>query len=310
MNILTIKNLSKAYSIKTGFAQKTDFYAVQNVNFHVKQGTCLGIVGESGCGKSTLAKMIVGLLQQNSGEILYKEQHIASFHFNPTAMQMIFQDPFSSLNPRKSIGKSIAEPLLLTKKYTRKEVKEKTLAIMQEVGLSQDHYYRYPHEFSGGQRQRIAIARAIITKPELLICDEPVSALDASHQSQVLNLLLDLKEKYQLSYVFISHNLQVVSFMCDEIAVMYAGEIIEQAEKTELFQNPKHPYTKALIASAPSIGKTKDVIPLQGEPPKLSFINNACSFASRCPFVMKICTQQKPQKKQDTLHLVSCHLYT
>ena len=309
MNILTLQNISKAYSVKTGFIQKTDFYAVQGVNLQVKQGACLGIVGESGCGKSTLAKMIVGLLKPNQGEIFYKNQDISHFHFQPTAIQMIFQDPFSSLNPRKKIGKSIAEPLLLTKKYTQKEVQEQTYAIMHEVGLTKEQYSRYPHEFSGGQRQRIAIARAIITKPELLICDEPVSALDASHQSQVLNLLLDLKDKYSLSYVFISHNLQVVSFMCDEIAVMYAGEIIEQAEKKELFQNPQHPYTKALIASAPSIGKKETVTPLQGEPPKLSLINNACSFANRCPFVMEICKQQKPQKKQDSTHFVACHLY-
>lgn len=309
MNILELQNISKTYSIKTGFAQKTDFYAVQNINFSLRKGKCLGIVGESGCGKSTLAKMIVGLLNPNSGKILYKEQNISSFLFQPNAIQMVFQDPFSSLNPRQCIGKSISEPLLLTKQYSKKEVKEKTLAMLQEVGLNQEHFHRFPHEFSGGQRQRIAIARAIITKPELLICDEPVSALDASHQSQILNLLLDLKEKYQLSYVFISHNLQVVSFMCDEIAVMYAGEIIEQAPKSELFQNPKHPYTKALISSAPQIGKKENTTPLQGEPPRLTAIHTACSFASRCPYVMEICKQQKPQKKQEKQHSISCHLY-
>lgn len=310
MNILTVKNLNKSFSIKTGFAEKQDFFAVQNVNFQLQKGTCLGLVGESGCGKSTLAKMLVGLLPKTSGEIFYQDKPIEDFFYNPHVLQMIFQDPFSSLNPRLCVGKSIGEPLKINNTgLSRKDVQASVENILQEVGLEKEYYYRYPHEFSGGQRQRIAIARAIITHPEILVCDEAVSALDASHQAQVLNLLLDLKEKYSLSYLFISHNLQVISFMCDEIMVMYAGEIIEQALRETLFKNPLHPYTKALIASAPSIGKKKQNIVLQGEMPSLMQRQTGCSFSSRCPFVQAICQQEKPQLKGGQEHKIACHLF-
>lgn len=310
MNILTVKNLSKSFSIKTGFAAKQDFFAVQNVSFALKKGTCLGLVGESGCGKSTLAKILVGLLPKTSGEILYQDTPIEEFFYQPHVLQMIFQDPFSSLNPRLCVGKSIGEPLKInTAHCSRKDVQKAVEDILQEVGLEKEYYYRYPHEFSGGQRQRIAIARAIITRPQILVCDEAVSALDASHQAQVLNLLLDLKEKYGMSYLFISHNLQVISFMCDEIMVMYAGEIIEQAPRAVLFENPLHPYTKALIASAPYIGKEKQNTVLQGEMPSLVQRQIGCSFASRCPHAQAICLQKKPQLKGELEHKIACHLF-
>lgn len=310
MNILTVKNLNRSFSLKTGFAAKQDFFAVQNVSFQLQKGTCLGLVGESGCGKSTLAKMLVGLLPRTSGEIFYKEKSIEDFFYNPHVLQMIFQDPFSSLNPRLCVGKSIGEPLKINSAgLSRKDVQAAVEAVLQEVGLEKEYYHRYPHEFSGGQRQRIAIARAIITHPEILVCDEAVSALDASHQAQVLNLLLDLKEKYNLSYLFISHNLQVISFMCDEIMVMYAGEIIEQAPRETLFKNPLHPYTKALIASAPYIGKEKQNAVLQGEMPSLMQRQTGCSFASRCPHVQAVCQQEKPQLKGNDEHKLACHLF-
>ena len=310
MNILTAKNLNKSFSIKTGFATKQDFFAVQNVSFQLKKGTCLGLVGESGCGKSTLAKMLVGLLPKTGGEILYQDKPIEDFFYHPHVLQMIFQDPFSSLNPRICVGKSIGEPLKINNAHlSRKDVQNAVEDILQEVGLEKEYYYRYPHEFSGGQRQRIAIARAIITHPEILVCDEAVSALDASHQAQVLNLLLDLKEKYRLSYLFISHNLQVISFMCDEIMVMYAGEIIEQAPRAVLFENPLHPYTKALIASAPYIGKEKQNIVLQGEMPSLMQRQVGCSFAGRCPHAQAICRQEKPYLKGEQEHKTACHLF-
>lgn len=310
MNILTVKNLNKSFSLKTGFAAKQDFFAVQNVSFQLEKGTCLGLVGESGCGKSTLAKMLVGLLPKTSGEIFYQDKPIEDFFYNPSVLQMIFQDPFSSLNPRLCVGKSIGEPLKINNaNLSGKDVQKKVEDILQEVGLEKEYYFRYPHEFSGGQRQRIAIARAIITHPEILVCDEAVSALDASHQAQVLNLLLDLKEKYTLSYLFISHNLQVISFMCDEIMVMYAGEIIEQAPRTELFKNPLHPYTKALIASAPYIGKEKQDIVLQGEMPSLMQRQTGCSFAVRCPYVQAVCQQEKPLLKEMEGHKIACHLF-
>lgn len=310
MNILTVKNLSKSFSIKTGLTSKEDFFAVQNVSFELKKGTCLGLVGESGCGKSTLAKMLVGLLPKSSGEMFYNGQPIETFFYNPSILQMIFQDPFSSLNPRYKVGKTIGEALAVNKKkLSRKNVQQAVEDILQEVGLEKEYYHRYPHEFSGGQRQRIAVARAIITKPEILVCDEAVSSLDASHQAQVLNLLLDLKEKYGLSYLFISHNLQVISFMCDEIMVMYAGEIVEQASRAVLFENPLHPYTKALIASAPYIGKEKQDIVLQGEMPSLMQRRQGCSFAGRCPSAMALCQQEKPQLMGDDKHKIACHLF-
>ncbi len=310
MNILTVKNLSKSFSIKTGLTTKEDFYAVQNVSFQLRKGTCLGLVGESGCGKSTLAKMLVGLLPKSSGEIFYKDRSIEAFFYNPSVLQMIFQDPFSSLNPRRKVGKTIGEALAVNQKsLSRQEVQRAVEDILQEVGLEKEYYHRYPHEFSGGQRQRIAIARAIITHPEILVCDEAVSALDASHQAQVLNLLLDLKEKYSLSYLFISHNLQVISFMCDEIMVMYAGEIVEQAPRAVLFENPLHPYTKVLIASAPYIGKEKQDIVLQGEMPGLMQRQQGCSFAVRCPYAAALCQSEKPQLMGDNEHKIACHLF-
>lgn len=307
MEILNVEALSKSFRLKTGFAKQQEFYAVRNVSLRLDKGTCLGLVGESGCGKSTLAKMLVGLLPRTEGKILFKGQEIEKYFYHPHAVQMVFQDPFSSLNPRLSVGKSIGEPLLSDGKFSAADIKKAVEGILAEVGLEKEHYGRFPHEFSGGQRQRIAIARAIITKPELLVCDEPVSALDASHQAQILNLLLDLKEKYGLTYLFISHNLQVVSFMCEEIAVMYAGEIVEQAPKEELFQNPLHPYTQALIASAPHIGKEKRDFILKGEAPALKQREKGCAFACRCSRADKECFERKPETKQYGNHKTACH---
>ena len=284
--------------------------SVDGVTFEVPVGKTVGVVGESGCGKSTLAKMLVGLLSKSSGEIFYKDRSIEAFFYNPSVLQMIFQDPFSSLNPRRKVGKTIGEALAVNQKsLSRQEVQRAVEDILQEVGLEKEYYHRYPHEFSGGQRQRIAIARAIITHPEILVCDEAVSALDASHQAQVLNLLLDLKEKYSLSYLFISHNLQVISFMCDEILVMYAGEIVEQAPRAVLFENPLHPYTKALIASAPYIGKEKQDIVLQGEMPGLMQRQQGCSFAVRCPYAKPLCQSEKPRLMGDNEHKIACHFF-
>lgn len=307
MDILSVRNLSKSFSLRTGFGKRQEFYAVQNVSFGLRQGSCLGLVGESGCGKSTLARMIVGLLPKSGGEIFYKNSPVEEYFYNPRVLQMVFQDPFSSLNPRLRIGKSIGEPYKINNpKSSDNDILVAVQDILQEVGLEKEYYHRYPHEFSGGQRQRIAIARALVTRPEILVCDEPVSALDASHQAQVLNLLLDLKDKYGLSYLFISHNLQVISFMCDEILVMYAGEIAEQAEKSELFANPLHPYTKALIASAPYIGKQGEAEALKGEAPSLTQRGTGCSFAGRCSLAKKVCFEEKPALTGQK-HKVACH---
>lgn len=313
MDILTVRNLSKSFFLRTGFGRRDEFFAVQNVSFSLEQGACLGLVGESGCGKSTLARMLVGLLPATDGEILFKGRPVSENFHNPKALQMVFQDPFSSLNPRLCIGKSIGEPYKINNSGCGEAaVREKVREILQEVGLEKEYYSRYPHEFSGGQRQRIAIARAIVTKPELLVCDEPVSALDASHQAQVLNLLLDLKEKYRLSYLFISHNLQVVSFMCDAVLVMYAGEIVEYAAKEDLFANPLHPYTKALTASAPSVGKKTENAVLQGEAPGLMHRKQGCSFAGRCAYAQERCRREKPLLRSigKNGHKAACHLHS
>lgn len=307
MDILSVRNLSKSFALRTGFGKRQEFYAVQNVSFSLRQGSCLGLVGESGCGKSTLARMLVGLLPKSSGEIFYKNSPAEEYFYNPRILQMVFQDPFSSLNPRLCVGKSIGEPYKINNpQCSGSDVAAAVQDILQEVGLEKDYYCRYPHEFSGGQRQRIAIARALVTRPEILVCDEPVSALDASHQAQVLNLLLDLKDKYGLSYLFISHNLQVISFMCDEILVMYAGEIAEQADKDELFANPLHPYTKALIASAPYIGKQGEAEALTGEAPSLTQRGTGCSFAGRCSLAKRRCFEEKPVLTGQK-HKVACH---
>ncbi len=311
-NILKIDNISKSFKIKQTFGKSQSFFAVKNINIELEKGQCLGLVGESGCGKSTLARMVVGLMKPSSGNIFIDNLalYAKDDHNFSAKVQMVFQDPFSSLNPRKSVGKSISEPLYLNNpNLTKQELKEITIANMESVGLDALHYGRFPHEFSGGQRQRIALARALITKPQIIVCDEPVSALDVSVQAQVLNLMRDFQEKLNLSYIFISHDLHVVAYMSHEIAIMYFGQIVEKSKKENIFKNPSHPYTKALLEAAPNFSQHhRNFAGLQGEPPNPLAVNNGCAFKFRCKYVKEICHECEPQLNEIRAeHFVACH---
>lgn len=302
--ILSVKNLSKSFNIDQGFFgfKKTGVQAVREVTFSLKRGQTLGLVGESGCGKSTLGRCLVRLLDVDNGQIIYRGQDIAHVKGEELRslrrkIQMIFQDPFSSLNPRMTVGDLIAEPLQIHQLCaSTKDQQDRVSQLMELVGLRQDMKGRYPHEFSGGQRQRIGIARALAVEPELVICDEPVSALDVSIQAQVVNLLMDLQQKLGLTYIFIAHDLKVVQFISDQIAVMYLGQIVEQASMQELVKNPKHPYTKALFSSIPQLGKKniKRTV-LQGEVSSPLSPPTGCSFHTRCPQAQPKCQHDDPK---------------
>ncbi len=257
--IFQIKKLKKTYAIKKGlFAKNVHINAVNDVSFEVKRGEILSIVGESGCGKSTTAKMLLNIETPSGGEILFEGKDISKFSATELKayrkkVQIIFQDPYSSLNPRWNVGKIISEPLRLNTPLSEKEIFEKVITLMKKVGLKEEWYWRYPHQFSGGQRQRIGIARALALNPEVIVCDEPVSALDVSIQAQVLNLLLDLQEEFNLTYIFISHDLGVVEHISDRIIVMYYGQIVESKDVESLFSTPEHPYTQTLLNAIPKI---------------------------------------------------------
>ncbi|HCY0346509.1 TPA: ATP-binding cassette domain-containing protein, partial [Staphylococcus aureus] len=273
-NILEVNQIKKYYKIKTGLLQKTQYVkAVDDVSFSIKKGQTFGLVGESGCGKSTLGKVIIRLEDATSGSIIVNGEDITrlqgkKLRKSRQQYQMIFQDPYASLNPMQMVGDIISEPILNYKKLPKEEIKKEVLYLLKCVGLSEDAYYKYAHEFSGGQRQRVGIARALALRPSLIVADEPVSALDVSVQSQVLNLLKDLQEQFNLSYLFIAHDLSVVKHISDVIGVMYLGHIVEIASDKEIYENPKHPYTKALISSIPQIDKhNNNRIILKGELP-------------------------------------------
>ena len=257
--IFEIRDLEKKYEISRGLFSKAQVVnAVNKINFEVFQGETYSIVGESGCGKSTTAKMLLNIEEPTKGKIFFKGKDISTFSSDEwreyrKKVQIIFQDPYSSLNPRWTVGEIIAEPLKLNTEFSKKEIEEKVYAIMKRVGLEEDWYDRYPHQFSGGQRQRIGIARALVLNPEVIVCDEPVSALDVSIQAQVLNLLLDLQEEFDLTYVFISHDLAVVEHISDRIMVMYFGDVVELSSVEELFNNPKAEYTKKLLSAIPKV---------------------------------------------------------
>lgn len=257
--VFEIKDLEKTYTISRGLFKDPQFIkAVNKINFHVNHGETYSIVGESGCGKSTTAKMLLNIEEPTSGKIFFRGKDISTFNAQEwkeyrKKVQIIFQDPYSSLNPRWTVGKIIAEPLLLNTDLSKKEIETKVYEIMKRVGLENDWYDRYPHQFSGGQRQRIGIARALVLNPEVIVCDEPVSALDVSIQAQVLNLLLDLQEEFDLTYVFISHDLGVVEHISDRIMVMYFGDVVELSTVDELFENPKADYTKKLLSAIPTL---------------------------------------------------------
>lgn len=301
-NILEVNHIKKYYKIKTGLLQKTQYVkAVDDVSFSIKKGQTFGLVGESGCGKSTLGKVIIRLEDATSGSIIVNGEDITrlqgkKLRKSRQQYQMIFQDPYASLNPMQMVGDIISEPILNYKKLPKEEIKKEVLYLLKCVGLSEDAYYKYAHEFSGGQRQRVGIARALALRPSLIVADEPVSALDVSVQSQVLNLLKDLQEQFNLSYLFIAHDLSVVKHISDVIGVMYLGHIVEIASDKEIYENPKHPYTKALISSIPQIDKlNKNRIILKGELPSPSNPPQGCPFHTRCPIAQDMCKKSMPE---------------
>ncbi|ALA54683.1 dipeptide ABC transporter ATP-binding protein [Shouchella clausii] len=319
--LLEAKGLKMHFPIKAGVIRRTVGYvkAVDGITLNVYKGESLGIVGESGSGKSTLGRMLLRLLDPTEGEVYFNGEQISNLSNRKMRpyrrdMQMVFQDPYASLNPRMTIGELLEEPLLVHKTMnTKADRKKRAEELLETVGLPKSSYNKYPHEFSGGQRQRVGIARALSTKPKLIIGDEPVSALDVSIQSQVLNLMKDLQDEFQLTYLFIAHDLSVVKHISDRVAVMYLGRIVEIAQKDSLYETPLHPYTEALISAVPSTDVTvkKEKISLKGELPSPANPPKGCAFHTRCPHAYERCKHERPEMtEQKDGHFVACHLYT
>lgn len=318
-DLLKVEGLKQYYPVSDGlFGTKAFVKAVDGVDFEVKKGEVFGIVGESGCGKSTLGKAICKLIEPTDGKIILDGEDIRSYNSKKMRgvrkkVQMVFQDPYASLNPRMSIHDILAEPLQIHGLVkSRQEIDEAVVRLLREVGMDDYHARRYPHEFSGGQRQRIGIARALAVRPQLIIADEPVSALDVSIQSQVLNLMSKLKKEYHLTYIFIAHDLSVVEHISDRIGVMYLGNFVEEANKDNLYKNPMHPYTQALLSAVPIPDPTvkKERIILEGSIPSAINPPTGCKFHTRCPKCMEICKKEAPKKYQvGDDHFVYCHLY-
>lgn len=315
--IIEVKGLTKEYTVpRTNFWQKTTHVqAVNKVSLQLYSGESFGLVGESGCGKSTTGQLILQLIKQTSGSIFYKGEDVSQFSSKQLKnwrkeVQIVFQDPYSSLNPKKNIEWILNEPLEIHKIGTKASRKELIAKTLEDVGLDASYAKRMPDELSGGQRQRVAIASAIILKPEFIVIDEGVSALDVSVQAQILNLLKDLQKKYQLTYFFISHDLNVVQYFCDRIAVMYLGEIVEVLETEDVDKMPQHPYARALFSSIPHlIDQGHKSIVLKGDIPSPSNPPSGCTFHTRCPLATEACRTEKPELKLvKENHLVSCHL--
>ena len=305
--LIEIKKLKKFYSLKN----KT-LKAVNDISLTIDEGETLGLVGESGCGKSTLGKALMRIFSPTSGEILYQNQPLS--RANPKQIQMIFQDPFASLNPRMTAKELIEEPLLLQTSDSKQQRQKRIDHLLNLVGLEPEHALRYPHEFSGGQRQRIGIARALALNPKFIVCDEPIAALDVSIQAQIVNLLKKLQQDLNLTYLFISHDLSMVRYLSNRIAVMYMGEIVELAPTKDLFENPLHPYTQALLSAIPipdpAIEKKRPRMILHGDVPSPTANLPGCPFASRCPKATNHCHHVKPLLQEiKPNHFVSCHLY-
>jgi len=312
---IKVKNLTKEFPIKKGFFNKQvgAVHAVNNIDLEIKKGETLGLVGESGCGKSTAGRCILGLMPPTSGSVKLEGEEITThdsktFRALRKRMQIIFQNPYSSLNPRMSVEKILKEPLIIHENFSKKEQKKRVIDLLEMVGLNEGVLGRHPHEFSGGQRQRIGIARALALNPEFIVADEPVSALDISIQAQILNLMQQLKKDLNLTYLFISHDLSVIRYICDRVAVMYLGEIVETAPVKELFENPKHPYTQALLSSVPGAETSKKII-LKGDIPSPVNPPSGCKFHTRCLYVMDVCKEKCPQiVKISEEHFANCHL--
>lgn len=314
--LLEVSDLKVYYSVKAKnrLSSKVSYLkAVDDVSLTVNENEVMGIVGESGCGKSTLGKAIVGLEKPFAGTMTFRGRDLVGLPRRERArnIQIIFQDPYSSLDPRMTVGESIEEPLSVIEGLSRRERRERGIELMREVGLREDQYGRFPHEFSGGQRQRVGIARALATNPSLVVCDEPVSALDVSIQAQILNLIDDLKHQHKLSFIFISHNLGVVEHICDRVAVMYLGHIVEAGTTEQIFSHPAHPYTQALLDAIPllEIGLDPNARRLSGDVPSALDPPSGCCFHTRCPFATEACSAAAPKLVDiGDGHLCACPL--
>lgn len=316
MNLIEVKNLKKYFVEKDGLIKKNikEVKAVDDVSFYIKKGETLGLVGESGCGKSTLGRTLIRLYDVTDGEIIFdgvdisknKEKDLKQFR---KRVQTIFQDPYASLNPNMTARDIIKEPLDIHTKLSNAQKNEVAYEMLEKVGLSREHADRYPHEFSGGQRQRIGIARALSVKPDFIFCDEPISALDVSIQAQVINLLDDLKDEFGITYLFIAHDLSMVRYISDRVCVMYLGSIVEIGNSSDIYENPRHPYTKALLSSIPSIYSSVKEEILEGDVPSPINSPSGCKFRTRCKYAEKICEEQAPKAKDlGDNHLVYCHM--
>jgi oligopeptide/dipeptide ABC transporter ATP-binding protein len=327
--LIEVKDLAQSFNLTSDFLDKLKVKdgkikienkvvsAVNGVSFHIDKGEVFSLVGESGCGKSTTARTIIKLLEPKGGSIIYKGRDITKLSSKEMLplrkeIQMIFQDPYASLNPRQKVKDIIMEPMLFHKiASTKEEAFEKCIEILMKVGLRPEQANRYPHQFSGGQRQRIGIARALAVEPEFIIADEPVSALDVSIQAQILNLLMDLKDEYGFSYLFIAHDLSVVRHISDRLGVMYLGCIVEKGTKEQIFSNPVHPYTKALFSAVPTIDEDSitESLELRGEIPSPINLPSGCYFHERCPFAKDICKKIRPELKEiEKGHEAACHI--
>ena len=316
-NLLEIKDLEVQFPIKKGILQRTvgHIHAVDKISFNIKECETLGLVGESGCGKTTTGRAILRLNDPSAGSGYYKNEDLlkigrSDFRDMRKNLQIIFQDPYSSLNPRQTVKGLLNEVLTVKCGYSKAEAAERINELLIQVGLSPVYANRYPHEFSGGQRQRIAIARALALMPEFIVCDEAVSALDVSIQSQIINLLMDLKDTYKVTYLFISHALNVVQHISDRVAVMYLGKIVELAETEELFSHAAHPYTQALLSAVPILSghEKRERIILKGEVPGAAHIPSGCRFHTRCPMATKECAEHEPELREVASgHMAACH---
>jgi oligopeptide transport system ATP-binding protein len=316
-HLLETKNLKMHFPIKAGVLRHTVGHvkAVDGVNLQIRRGETLGLVGESGCGKSTLARLILRLLEPTEGEVIFEGENILGYDRKQMLavrrnMQIVFQDPYASLNPRMTVGNIVGEPLKIHK--VEGDRKQRVQELLEVVGLNPEHYNRYPHEFSGGQRQRIGVARAIALNPKLIVCDEPVSALDVSIQAQVINLLQDLQKEFDLTYVFIAHDLSVVKHIADRVAVMYLGKIVEMADRKKLFSEPRHPYTASLLSAIPIPDPEKERerqrVVLEGDVPSPANPPQGCSFHTRCPRAQDYCVEHEPalEEQEESTHRAAC----